>query len=1242
MRRRRSIGRVGVLLALAVLTLLPATTRAEIRRPSVLVHAARSAVNQWYWWVDLDYLAELHAKGFDVDYTDEHPDLTWERVRQYDVLVIYVCPLERGPYYDNTPDLPPYRDEFIEIVEKFLDQGGGVFLMARSLNADETFRPLIERWGARIPHERIVESDPKRLAATPHMGPSQKLWFTDNVLDSEVSEGVEQVWLPLTPLYSAVQTMPIQVDDDWQVVLKGGASARTVPFGADEGTMTPPAGALRREGGVAEPDLFAIRTYKSGRIAFCSIWPQFSIGQGTRWLYDRRVLDKGVGDRPSNFGRLIENTLTWLATSVDGGRGVGGFTTDTRRLEPPNERPGVMEAFVERGRSRRITAESAMKTAHRRGALYRGVIGAQSSLGAGEGTVEEFARAAREAGLQFVVFLEELSRLTPAGLDRLVRETEEQSTKDLQLYPGYWLDTNTGNRIFLFGRGLEAPPPGLIVEGRLNQQYQDPTTGAYVDRWSPLIDWAGHRMMAGGSVNIGYFGFADRPRAQRVSDLRLYSMLALRLFRDGVLVEDNFDGYLRSAAGTIPPVPVAVHLLRSPASLARAAEENVGVTYAQASSIDSLWDALGYADQYAAPNVFAGGGPTIHAWPQARQFYTFAAENFVADAAWLPVPIRVGSPVGLSEIRLYDGTRLYRRFLLDGDREFERVLELPASVQRTLVLVAEDVEGGRVVSTALRMWKGGGLAPIFCGDRINHCDSNPLLAKGPGSIEVAATPKIDAGYTWDGGPRGQRPVMRLSGALRPTLVSSLGVEGDRGWAQRPVLELADEGAVRAGSILDTLYEEGVPVVNAWRTYGPLGGASKLFRAEVSLTEFDRPTVGPHPDRYPGMATRSGAAVSIFEIEVRFLEKQTVESLLLFVQDWYKGPFPVMLVHGRGTEVVKRYDLSPGKRPEEGPLLRTGDWFGVIGAEPSNLSLHVNRGAPLKLRFRGNDDLSTAFYGQPATVAVKPGDVEHFELLSVVDPLDAPRRGFERVMALASYLADPTGLEVRRGRFASTDERRATIGGLLEIAAADGAATVMASRPASPVDAPLPVRVGGLNPNWSAGVYLHRGYVLGNYGEGTNRYRAAGVDSDGRVYTGLFADHADRTEVTIGHPVVCDDDRALHPGHVARRPRGRGQLARVGQQPDGRTDRDDVPLGLPHAGARPRGAGPDGGARRLRRRALTGRSLRAEIVLTAPWSGADPVDGTVCARPWEAWTESRPRVSSGSVDIIAGVGRGGTN
>jgi hypothetical protein len=569
-----------------------------------------------------------------------------------------------------------------------------------------------------------------------------------------------------------------------------------------------------------------------------------------------------------------------------------------------------------------------------------------------------------------------------------------------------------------------------------------------------------------------------------------------------------------------------VHLVSSPQQLLRAAQTDTGVTYAQAASPGALWHALGYADQYAAPNVFAAGGPRIEAWPQVRQYYTFAAERSVARAAWLPAPVRVTSAVGIREIRIYDGERLFRRFLLQGAREFEQVVEIPASLQHTLVLVAEDVDGGRTVSTALRAWKGGGVAPIFCGDRINHCDANPLMAKGPGSIEVDPTPRIQAGYTWDGGPRGQLPLMRMTRALAPTLVSDLGSEGRRGFAQRPILELADEDAVRVRSVLDTRFAAEVPVVNSWRTYGPLGGPTNLFRSEATLTAFNRPTVGPHPDRSAGMATRAGAMVSIFEHDVEFLADQTVKSFTLFVQDGYRGPFPVVVLRGRGGKVVKRYELSPGHWPDKGPILKRGDWIGVAGPDPSNLSLHVNRGAPIELRFRGSDRMSTDFRGLPPNPQVRRGDTEHFELLSIVDPLDAPQRGAERVMALAAYLSGPVGVEVSRGRLASTDSRRPMSDGLLEIAATDGAVRVRAGRPEPGIGVPLPIRVTGLNPNWSAGVFQHRGYVLGNYGDGRDRYRAVGVDRAGHVHAGLFVDSAEVTEVTIGHPVVCGDARVF--------------------------------------------------------------------------------------------------------------------
>jgi hypothetical protein len=48
-----------------------------------------------------------------------------------------------------------------------------------------------------------------------------------------------------------------------------------------------------------------------------------------------------------------------------------------------------------------------------------------------------------------------------------------------------------------------------------------------------------------------------------------------------------------------------------------------------------------------------------------------------------------------------------------------------------------------------------------------------------------------------------------------------------------------------------------------------------------------------------------------------------------------------------------------------------------------------------------------------------------------------------------------------------------------------------------------------------------GFVKGDYGTGANRYRAVGLDLDGRAYIPLYPDLAALTEIEVGHPVVTD-------------------------------------------------------------------------------------------------------------------------
>ena len=107
-------------------------------------------------------------------------------------------------------------------------------------------------------------------------------------------------------------------------------------------------------------------------------------------------------------------------------------------------------------------------------------------------------------------------------------------------------------------------------------------------------------------------------------DLRVYSMAAIRTYEGGKLVEDMADDYLTTCQSTAVPTPVSLNLVKSPAELTAAVEANQAITYAQARSLDQVWDdALHWNGSYDGLNVFLSDGPVILAWPKCLRVMTF-------------------------------------------------------------------------------------------------------------------------------------------------------------------------------------------------------------------------------------------------------------------------------------------------------------------------------------------------------------------------------------------------------------------------------------------------------------------------------------------------------------------------------------------------------------------------------------------------------------------------------------------
>jgi hypothetical protein len=177
-------------------------------------------------------------------------------------------------------------------------------------------------------------------------------------------------------------------------------------------------------------------------------------------------------------------------------------------------------------------------------------------------------------------------------------------------------------------------------------------------------------------------------------------------------------------------------------------------------------------------------------------------------------------------------------------------------------------------------------------------------------------------------------------------------------------------------------------------------------------------------------------------------------------------------------------------------------------------LFVVRGEPIEFQITppGSLVISADIPGQ----RVKKGDVHNFELFSLGIPLNVEVKSPEGVRHLLTYLSEPTGLEILRGK-------RLASPGFLECAAEDGTVEVRVPKPGEKTHLTLPLRIKGMNRRWSAGLWQKSGYVKGDYGAGANRYRPLGVDEFGYAYVPLFVDLAPETHVVAGHPVVADEN-----------------------------------------------------------------------------------------------------------------------
>ena len=538
------------------------------------------------------------------------------------------------------------------------------------------------------------------------------------------------------------------------------------------------------------PPIFAIRTLGKGRVALMSQWRQYTITSGNRWLFDSQVLSRGVGNRSSDTGKLIHNTLQWLAAPVAGGP--GGFTDSSTTLVFPNEAEEYQKQFDpppykydpatlhgEPPQECQTCDDHGCKNC----GITSGVIGVRTSLSSGSNTVAEYAAAARAAGLGFIVFAEEWSTvegkrtLTDAAIAKLKSDCKAHSSPELQLIPGMTIENNIGNKQIFSGPGNFTPPADALTNdsSKVLLQGVDPLpphnfTGFNTPAFNWMLSAAEsyrtdtHDPQNAWTVGYYHLGQTRTPGSMRMSDLRCYSMAAVAYYdASGSLVEELAEDFAVTIESTIAPVPVVFSDIRTVASLQAAAKMHL-LTHVKGPGGPStvFVDGLHWNSQYDAPPTFVShmDGPIIDVWQQTHRVYTLGAERFSTGSALLQAGISVrtnASGAAIAEVNITNGAaRLFRRFVpqAEGSTSLARTLLLDGFVHRNLMLTVVDTAGRKAYGSPLRTWKPGVRSIVFCGDHVNDCESDGMqLGHGPVASLSSWVPILGddlGGFTWDG------------------------------------------------------------------------------------------------------------------------------------------------------------------------------------------------------------------------------------------------------------------------------------------------------------------------------------------------------------------------------------------------------------------------------------------------------------------------------------------------------------
>ncbi len=498
----------------------------------------------------------------------------------------------------------------------FMSKGGGVFVCSPNSYPQEKEYTVTCTWlaalGARPRWEMFQDSD-KDNVVRDVMG--CRLSYSEDIAPP-FNDGVGGVLTLLCDSTTGWEPpMSFDLDASWRVIVRGAKSMKSAIDKRNDVVLQP---WLPKEGIASAPPLLAVRDFVKGRLAVSAIRYYWVFTPPTNCPTAEAMLSAGAGGKKSNWLRAYANVLKWLA-EPSMKSGMGGATTPEAIINPPKY---VWEPPAEFDWAKWESANSLAKAQQGQTA---GLIGACTALSSGKGTVADYVKEAKAAGLQFIVFMEDTLAMDQARWDKLAEECRAASDKDFTAIPGLTYEDAQGDHLYAFSDNVKIPKPEMLLPDRRLATTQRMRSRAYFDYDNEYIAQQAIRGFWNHKANF-----------LRPVDYKLYNSFPVVSFVDGRQIDDALDDflYLQGIGGC--QAIVAFEFMTSPDQVAKRAKDG--------------WRVVAHRPAAGAAREMARGGVVVqrigiavhHQWPANPRLGQPQSPDRAAR------PVVAAGPVGIS------------------------------------------------------------------------------------------------------------------------------------------------------------------------------------------------------------------------------------------------------------------------------------------------------------------------------------------------------------------------------------------------------------------------------------------------------------------------------------------------------------------------------------------------------------------------------------------------------------------